>query len=103
MSPIATRSWNEGLALAGGLFLLVACGQDSGSAEFALRSASVPDFGRWESNRPIEFAFTQRIDFASVSGQSIRIRSSQGVPAAGTFTAKAIDSNGDGVPEGTDE
>jgi len=68
-----------------------------------VQSISVPDFGRWECNRPIEFAFDERIDFASVSARSIRIRTSVGVPAAGTFAARAIDADDDGAPEGTDE
>jgi len=82
---------------------LAACSEDSDPSALVLRSISVPDFGSWESNRPIEFTFDQRIDFASVSGDSIRIRTSAGVPAAGTFAAKAIDANGDGAPDGADD
>src|SRR5688572_23094234 len=80
---------------------LVGCGQDSGSSGLVVQ-ISVPDFGSWESNRPIEFDFDQPIDFASVSARSVEIRSA-GAPAAGTFEAGTIDADGDGVPEGTDE
>jgi len=96
MDRSSNRPWILALALA-------ACRNDSESSTLVVRSISVPDFGRWESNRPIEFVFDQRIDFASVSARSIHIRTSLGVPAAGTFAAKAIDSDGNGVPEGTDE
>jgi hypothetical protein len=98
MGGFSTRPWIFGLAL-------VACRNDGDSepSALALRSISVPDFGSWECNRPIEFAFGQRIDFASVSARSIHIRTSAGVPAAGTFAARAIDANGDGAPDGTDE
>src|SRR5262245_51462232 len=83
---------------------LVACSDGSSSSSgLVLRGISVPDFGSWESNRPIEFAFNRAIDFASVSGDSIRIRTSGGVPAAGTFAAKPVDANGDGAPDGADE
>ena len=90
------RPWILALALA-------ACRNDSGSSELAVRNVSVPDFGLWQCNRPIEFAFSQPIDFASVSSRSIRIRTSTGVPAAGTFAAKRIDANGDGALDGGDE
>src|SRR6185503_6394172 len=94
----STRPWILALAL-------VACGKDSGSGSSGLlvQDISVPDFGEWESNRPIEFAFDQRIDFASVSADSIRIRTSLGVPAVGTFGAKSIDRNGDDAPDEADE
>jgi hypothetical protein len=100
MNRLSTRPWI--LAL-----VLVACRDDSGSGSdpsvFGVRSISVPDFGSWECNRPIEFRFSQPIDFASVSERSIRIRTSIGVPAVGTFALKPIDGNGDGVPDGADE
>ncbi len=96
MDRPSTRSWILPFALA-------ACRSESDSAALVVQSISVPDFGLWECNRPIEFAFEQRIDFASVSIRSIHIRTSAGVPAAGTFAAKAIDANGDGAADGTDE
>jgi hypothetical protein len=98
MERPSSRPWILALALA-------ACRNDSGTGSSALvvRSISVPDFGSWECNRPIEFAFGERIDFASVSARSIHIRTSLGVPAVGTFAAKPIDADGDGVPERTDE
>src|SRR5262245_23917282 len=94
------RSWARPWILA---LALAACRNDSGSSELVVRSISAPDFGRWECNRPIEFVFSQRIDFASVSERSIQIRTAFGAPAVGTFAAKAIDANGDGLPERTDE
>src|SRR5262245_58823803 len=102
MDRLSTCPWVLAVALA-------ACTQGSDPADlpdpsgFAVQSISVPDFGRWECNRPIEFVFDRPIDFASVSDRSVRIRTSGGVPAAGTYTAKAIDADDDGVPEGTDE
>jgi hypothetical protein len=97
MQRSSIRPWILALALAG-------CGDaGSGSSGLAVQSISVPDFGRWESNRPLEFAFDQRIDFATVSSESIRIRTSLGVPAVGTFGARSIDADGDGAPEATDE
>src|SRR5262245_64957276 len=86
-----------------GLLALGACGQgsqSSSSSELVVRSISVPDFGSWEANRPIEFAFNQPIDLASVSDRSIHIRTSAGVPAVGTFAAKTIEEDQD---ERTDE
>ena len=96
MERPSIRSWI--LAL-----LLAACtkSSDSGSSGLAVRSISVPDFGRWECNRPIEFAFDQPIDFASVSTRSVRIRTQAGLPAVGTFTVKTIDADDDGEPERT--
>jgi len=102
MDRSSTRLWILVLALA-------ACSESGGSdpepepTGLVVQSISVPDFGSWQCNRPIEFAFAEPIDFASVSTLSIRIRTSAGVPANGTFAALAIDANGDGVPEGTDE
>src|SRR5262245_4372823 len=103
MRRTSTRSWIEGLALAVGVLAFAACSQGSDSSELVVDSVSVTDFGSWQANRPIEFSFNQRIDFGSVSAQSIRIRTSTGVPAVGAFAAKAFDTNGDGVPERTDE
>ena len=60
MDRPSTRPWILALALA-------ACRHDSGSSALAVRNVSVPDFGSWECNRPIEFAFNQRIDLASVT------------------------------------
>jgi len=82
---------------------LTACRNESESSGLEVRGISTPDFGLWECNRPIEFAFDQRIDFTSVSARSIRIRTSAGVPAAGTFTARALDADGDGTKDGSDE
>jgi len=67
---------------------LAACSHGSGSGDLDVRGISVPDFGRWECNRPIEFVFDQPIDFASVGLRSIHIRTALDVPAAGTFAAK---------------
>src|SRR5262245_29771880 len=82
-------------------FVLVACGKDSGSSGLVVR-ISVPDFGSWQSNRPIEFDFEQPIDFASVSARSIEIHSADG-PAAGTFEPRTVDVDGDGVREAPDD
>ena len=63
MDRSSIRPWLLALGLA-------ACRNDSDSSELEVQSVSVPDFGLWECNRPIEFAFNQRIDLASVNARS---------------------------------
>lgn len=53
---------------------------------FQLTTMTVPKGATWQINRPIDFTFSQDVDFSSVSLNTISIRSASGVPASGMFT-----------------
>jgi hypothetical protein len=74
------------LFLAVGLFL-AACssGGGDGGSSFAIESINVPANGTWQINRPIKIAFTEPVDFSSVSLNTINIRAVNGGPSAGEF------------------
>lgn len=79
------------LALA--LAFLAACGGGGGGGSssadatggFELTKISVPDGSVWQINRPIELTFNRDVDFDSVNGNTIAIKTAMGVPAFGTF------------------
>src|SRR5262245_13833623 len=85
------------------LAALAGChGSGSGDSTLLVQGISVPDGAQWPSNRPIEFAFDRTIDFATVHAESIRIETAGGVPAVGTFRAKEVDRDGDGLADALD-
>jgi hypothetical protein len=61
-------------------------GGASSTDDFAVQSISVVTGAIWEVNRPIDITFTQDLDFATVSLNTITIASASGLPATGTFT-----------------
>ena len=102
MSPLASRlSFVLALVLTGS-FLLLASSEGlaqsgrSGTAHadrraplpFDLLRISVPEGSVWKINRPMEFTFSQEVDFNSVSLNTIDIQSLGGMPATGTFYLK---------------
>ncbi len=50
-------------------------------------------------NQPITFEFSLPVDFSTVGPNTIRIQSSAGVPATGTYSFARRDMDGDGIPE----
>ena len=60
-------------------------GSTQGTTSFQLDSSSVRDGAIWEINREIVLSFSEPIDFASVSANTINLRSSDDVPATGVF------------------
>ena len=109
-AKISTRSLPSGALLCAVLFA-AACGGGGGGGGsggqgvqvFELDTLTVPDRAVWQVNREIRFTFTQPVDFATVSLNTIRIRSTGGVPAIGTFFFAPVDLDGDGVDESVDE
>ena len=53
----------------------------------------------WKLNQPILFRFTRPVDIASVSRRSIRIETSLGVSAEGSYAFLTTDDDGDGIAE----
>lgn len=79
--------------LAGVLAILAMAGCGGGGSSssgaggsFTLESTSLIDGATWEINRPIEFTFSEDVDFSSVNQNSISIRRVGGAPATGTYT-----------------
>lgn len=74
------------------LTLPIACSGGGGSSSgvvgggFQLTTMSIPQGATWQINRPIDFKFSQAVDFSTVSLNTISIRSVGGVPASGVFT-----------------
>jgi hypothetical protein len=74
------------------LTLPIACSGGGGSNSsvvgggFQLVAMSVAPGSTWQINRPIDFTFSQAVDFSSVSLNTISIRSLSGVPASGVFS-----------------
>lgn len=68
---------------------LVACsgsGSDSeSSGQFTISQVSVPAGSVWQINRPIEFSFSQAVDFSTVNLNTIQIQRVGGAPALGDF------------------
>jgi len=60
-------------------------GSSAGTTSFQLASSSLRDGAVWEINREIVLTFTEEIDFATVSANTINLRSSDDVPATGVF------------------
>lgn len=83
-------------ALFAGL-LATACssggGDDSGSitSQMTLPSVSVTQGQEWKINRPIEFNFSQPVDFSTVDQTTINIAQSNGESAVGTFISNPTD------------
>lgn len=89
-NPSKTFLGQAGL-LAAGLALSACSGggsSGSGSSGFALTAVSVQPNATVQINRPIEFTFTQAVDFASVNLNTISITQVGGGPAAGEFRLK---------------
>ncbi|MHC4892601.1 MAG: CIA30 family protein [Planctomycetota bacterium] len=82
--------------LASGLLLTACGGGGAGSGDFQLIQISVPQNGEWQINRPIEFEFSQPVDFSTVDSNSITIRTPNGQAALGQFSVKQ-DANGNPV------
>ncbi len=85
-----TRSLHTGLLLGliGSAALVTACssgGGGGGLPSFRVNGVSVTNNATLKINRSIEISFTEEVDFATVSLNTIRITSSGGVPVAGTF------------------
>jgi len=57
----------------------------AGTTDFQVNSISVRDGSVWEINREIVLTFTEPIDFATVSANTVNIRSLADVPATGVF------------------
>lgn len=74
------------------LALPIACSGGGGTSGgvvgggFQLTTMSVPSNATWQINRPIDFTFSQEVDFSTVSLNTISIRSKSGVPASGVFS-----------------
>ena len=64
---------------------LAAPAADAAAAGFGAVSTNVPPLGTWQINRPIDVDFNAPVDFASVNGNTIRIATTAGVPATGSF------------------
>jgi hypothetical protein len=82
-------------ALLAGL-LATACssgGGDSNSitSQMTLPSVSVTQGQEWKINRPIQFNFSQPVDFSTVDQSSINISQSNGEAAVGTFISDPTD------------
>jgi hypothetical protein len=77
-------------------------GSGGGAIGFQLTRISLPSGAVWQINRPIEFTFSQDVDFSTVNLNTINI-SSNGVPATGTFSFRLFDADGDGILESVDE
>jgi hypothetical protein len=60
-------------------------GGGGGEHGFRLVALSVPEGAVWPINREIAFTFSQPVDFASVSANTLNIRSHDDVPAVGVF------------------
>ena len=76
---------------------LTACGGGSAtavSAELVLLESNVTSGAVWHINRPLVLRFNQDVDFASVSLNSVRIRTAGGTPAVGEFRRLVL-ANGD--------
>ena len=58
---------------------------------FEVVSISVPPGAVWEVNRPIEFVFTQPVDFSSIAANTVVIQTLAGVPAQGQLSLAAPD------------
>ncbi|MEO0652381.1 MAG: hypothetical protein AAFZ65_17035, partial [Planctomycetota bacterium] len=76
---------------------LTACGSDSGQGDFQLLSISVPPNAQWQINRPIEFEFSEPVDFTTVDSNSIAIQTPSGQAALGTYFVKS-EEDGTTVP-----
>ncbi|MFT5079646.1 MAG: hypothetical protein ACJAZ8_001075 [Planctomycetota bacterium] len=74
------------------LSIFSACGGSGSGAGgpvgngFQLFSMTVQQDAIWQVNRPIDFVFSQDVDFSSVSLNTISIRDLNGLPASGAFT-----------------
>lgn len=67
--------------------LLAACSGSSGRAsEFRIDSINVLEGQEWRINRRIEVVFTQPVDFATVSANTIHVADETGRAATGTFS-----------------
>lgn len=107
MRPLHTPSLRTLLPI-GPLLLIAACSGSSGSTGPAASSSgilelvgvSVRENAVWQINRAIEFAFSEEVDFLSISSNTIQIRTTAGRPATGTFSFKA-DASANGVDETT--
>ncbi|HEX6885447.1 MAG TPA: Ig-like domain-containing protein [Planctomycetota bacterium] len=79
-------------AVAAGLALMAASacsggggGSTAGTTSFQLLHTSVQDGAVWPLNLELTFTFTEPLDFATVSANTVQIRSSAHVPAIGEF------------------
>jgi len=63
-------------------------GEGPTSEDFEVDAFSVPEGAVWPINREIVIGFSDAIDFATVSANTIRIRSADGVPATGEFSLR---------------
>ncbi|MEW6073920.1 MAG: hypothetical protein AB1726_15170 [Planctomycetota bacterium] len=92
-----------------GSALLAACsggGVSGGSSEqggFQLVRINVLEGSIWEINRQMEFAFNERVNFATVNLNTINIQTASGMPATGEFFPLPVDADGDGVLESVDD
>src|SRR5688572_25648025 len=60
-------------------------GSNPGTTSFQLDALSLPDGAVWPINREIVFRFREPVDFATVSSNTIQIRSAADAPAIGVF------------------
>ncbi|MAB79299.1 MAG: hypothetical protein CMJ89_08090 [Planctomycetes bacterium] len=86
------------------ILFVVSCGEPGSSVvppgtggEFSVNGSDVTT--PWKLNQPILFRFTRPVDFATVSRRSIRIETSLGVSAEGSYAFLSADDDGDGIPE----
>lgn len=72
--------------------VLAACSSGGGGStaptDFALESVNVQEGALWPINREILLTFSQPIDLASVTPNTVRIRTSGGRPGIGTFQVR---------------
>jgi hypothetical protein len=65
---------------------VAACGGGGGGSTMTLVGLSVSQDATWPLNRPIDFTFSEAVDFATVDSSTIAIRQpDDGTPAVGTF------------------
>ena len=103
----SARPWLGAIGLSGLLITASCSGGGSGGTGgtgfgFQLTQISVQGGSIWQINRPIEFQFSDEVDFATVSMNTMNVATTTGQPATGTFFFKSVDLDGDGTLESVD-